>query len=202
MKLMGQEGRGMEVDVRVCVERKHQYLIICLSLVLGAFVLFVFGSGLVTLIYGVRALLQYLPVEYHYGMLNLFNLSIVLIVLGGLLIIAVILGVVGALKDVAKVRMVALALIFIVLLSFGKASWSRRCSSANGFLSPLVLIGSYTMYMWKTGRLQHSVEEDMKSISTKYAELPKELQAKADYVNQVGQCRGKERSRLIRSFLP
>ena len=176
----------MEVDVRVCVKRKHQHLIICLSLVLGAFVLFAFGSGLVTLIYGIRALLQYLAVEYHYGFLNLFNLSIVLIVLGGLLILAVVLGVFGALKDVAKVRMVALGLIFIVLLSFGKASQSRRCSSANIFLSPLVLIGSYTMFIWKTGRLQQSVEEDMKSLSTSYEALSTVSRAKADYIHQVG----------------
>lgn len=136
---------------------------------LGAFVLFAFGSGLATLIYGIRTLLQYLGVEYYYGLLNLFNLSIVLIILGGLLIIAVVLGVFGALKDVPKVRMVALGLMFIVLLSF-------------------VLIGSYTMFMWKTGRLQQSIEKDLGSVSANYYTLSTELQAKPDYINQKFNC--------------
>ena len=191
----------MEVDVRVCVKRKHQHLIICLPLVLGAFVLFVFGSGLVTLIYGVRALLLNLPVEYHYGIFNFFTISIILIVLGGLLIIAVVLGVFGALKDVAKVRMVALGLIFIVVLSFGKARWPWRCSSANVLLSSLVLLGSYAMFMSKTGRLHDSIKTDMEALGTKYSELLPALQKKADYVNRVGEFRSEKTIDLIRSCL-
>lgn len=92
---------------------------------LGAFVVFVLGSGITTLVYGILLLLRNLAVQYSYGAFNLFLASIVLIVIGGLLILTVLLGVYGVWKDLASVRLVALVLALIVVVGLGKKK--TRC---------------------------------------------------------------------------
>ncbi len=87
---------------------------------LGAFAVFALGSGIASLIYGVLLLLKYMSIEYSYGSFNLYILSILLIVVGGLLIITVILGIIGALKDVANARLVTLILLFILFAVLSK----------------------------------------------------------------------------------
>lgn len=78
------------------------------------------ASGIASLIYGVLLLLRYMGIQYNYGIFNLFSTSILLIVVGGLLIIVVILGVLGALKNKSQIRLVALILLFILFAILGK----------------------------------------------------------------------------------
>ncbi len=96
------------------------------SYILGAFAVFALGSGIASLIYGVLLLLRYISIEYNYGIFNLFSTSILLIVVGGLLIIAVLLGVFGALKDISNVRLVTLVLLFILFAILGKKNFSKK----------------------------------------------------------------------------
>jgi choline-glycine betaine transporter len=62
-------------------------------------------------------------IEYNYGAFNLYSISILLIVVGGLLIITVFLGIIGALKDVSNVRVVTLVLLFILFAILGKRNF-------------------------------------------------------------------------------
>jgi lysylphosphatidylglycerol synthetase-like protein (DUF2156 family) len=93
---------------------------------LGAFVVFVLGSGITTLVYGILLLLRYLAIQYNYGIFNLFLTSIVLVVVGGLLILTVFLGVYGVWKDLSSVRLVTLVLVLIIVVAMGKNRWRRE----------------------------------------------------------------------------
>jgi len=137
---------------------------------LGAFTVFALGSGIASLIYGVLLLLRYLGIDYNYGIFNLFPTSILLIVVGGLLIIAVILGVLGALRDLSQVRLVTLVLLFILF-------------------AILAAVGSWGMVTYKTGRLQRSIEADIKSINDVKSADPT-LKQKAEYLHQKYNCCG------------
>jgi hypothetical protein len=88
--------------------------------ILGTFAVLTLGSGIASLIYGILLLLRYLAIEYNYGIFNLFITSIVLIVVGGLLIITVILGVLGALKDAGTFRLITMVLLFLLFVVLGK----------------------------------------------------------------------------------
>jgi len=139
---------------------------------LGAFAIFTLGSGIASLGYGILLLLRYMGVDYHYGAFNLFSTSILLIVVGGLLIIAVILGVIGALKDVSNVRLVTLVLVFILF-------------------AVLAAVGIWGMVLYKTGRLEKSINEEIGPFGAgKYNELTPELKKKADYLNRHYNCCG------------
>ncbi len=62
-------------------------------------------------------------IEYNYGSFNLYLISILLIVVGGLLIITVFLGIIGALKDVSNLRVVTLVLLFILFAILSKRNF-------------------------------------------------------------------------------
>jgi len=127
---------------------------------LGAFAIFTLGSGIASLGYGILLLLRYMGVDYHYGAFNLFSTSILLIVVGGLLIIAVILGVIGALKDVSNVRLVTLVLVFILF-------------------AVLAAVGIWGMVLYKTDRLEKSINDEIGPFGAgKYNELTPELKKK------------------------
>lgn len=138
---------------------------------LGAFVVFVLGSGITTLVYGILLLLRNLAVQYSYGAFNLYLASIVLIVIGGLLILTVLLGVYGVWKDLASVRLVALVLALIVVVG-------------------LVGIGAWSMFIMRSGRLQNSIDADVRSLNTNYKGLKGEDQARADFLNRHYNCCG------------
>jgi choline-glycine betaine transporter len=103
-------------------EKKKRRFIKHVSYFSGAFAVFTLGSGIATLVYGVFLLLRYIGIEFNYGVFNLYTLSIVLIVVGSLLIITVILGVIGALKDTSNLRMATLGLLFILFAVLGKSN--------------------------------------------------------------------------------
>jgi hypothetical protein len=90
------------------------------SYISGAFAVFTLGSGIVSLVYGIFLLIRYIGIEYNYGVFNLYVTSIVLVVIGGLLILTVLLGVIGALRDVANLRLVTLVLLFLLFAALGK----------------------------------------------------------------------------------
>ena len=81
---------------------------------------FILGSGISTLVYGILLLLRYLAIQYSYGALNLFLTSIVLVVVGGLLILTVFLGAYGVWKDVSSVRLVTIVLALIIFVTLSK----------------------------------------------------------------------------------
>jgi len=136
---------------------------------LGAFAVFTLGSGIASLAYGVLLLLRYMTIEYNYGSFNLFATSIVLIIVGSVLIITVLLGVFGALKDVSTFRMVTLVLLFLLFIV-------------------LAVIGVWTMVSFKTGQLQKSIDNDVKDLSKSRKELTPQLLKKADYLNRNYNC--------------
>jgi len=135
---------------------------------LGAFAVFALGSGIASLIYGVLLLLRYMPVEYNYGAFNLFSTSIVLITIGGLLIITVLFGIIGALKNVSKLRLVTLVLLFILF-------------------AVLAVVGVWGMIAVKTNRLQNSIDDDIKNF-VKHGELPEAIKKHADYLHRHYNC--------------
>jgi len=127
---------------------------------LGAFAVFALGSGIASLIYGVLLLLRYIAIDYNYGAFNLFSTSILLIVVGGLLIITVLLGIIGALKDVSNLRLVTLVLLFILFVI-------------------LAAVGIWGMIVFKTDRLQASINKDIPGfMSGKYGELSDDFKKK------------------------
>jgi len=137
---------------------------------LGAFAVFTLGSGIASLIYGVLLLLRYVGIDYNYGIFNLFSTSILLIIVGGLLIITVLLGVIGALKDKSNVRLVTLVLLFILF-------------------AILAGVGVWGMVTYKTGRLQRSIDADIKLVND-VKNPDAELKKKADYLHQKYNCCG------------
>jgi len=142
-----------------------------LSYISGAFAVFTLGSGITSLIYGIFLLIRYMGIEYNYGVFNLFTTSIVLIVVGGLLIISVLLGVVGALKDVANLRLVTLVLLFLLF-------------------AILAVVGVWAMVSFKTGQLQRSIDMDIQNLNKNYDSLSEDLKKKANYLNQHYNCCG------------
>jgi len=140
---------------------------------LGGFAVFTLGSGLASLIYGIFLLIRYVGLEYNYGIFNLFTTSIVLIVVGGLLILTVLLGVIGALKEISNLRVATLVLLFALFAT-------------------LAGVGVYGMVSFKTGRLQKSIDNDIQLLTeTKGGEkLPEHLKQKADYLNRHYNCCG------------
>jgi len=112
---------------------------------LGAFVALFLGSGIASLVYGVLMLLRFIAVPYNIGIFSVYATSITLVVVGGVLILAVLFGVFGALKDNATLRMVTMVLAFLALVT-------------------LVVVGVWGMVIYKRGNLQRSIEQDMKSI--------------------------------------
>jgi hypothetical protein len=135
---------------------------------LGAFAVFALGSGIASLIYGVLLLLRYMVIEYNYGAFNLYSISILLIVVGGLLIITVFLGIIGALKDVSNLRVVTLVLLFILF-------------------AILTVIGVWGMVSFKTGRLQQSIDTDFKTLAE--AKSPDaDTKKRVDYLHQTYNC--------------
>jgi len=138
---------------------------------LGAFAVFTLGSGIASLIYGIYLLIRYIGIEYSYGYFNLFTISIVLIVVGGLLIITVILGVIGALRDVSNLRMATLVLLFLLFVV-------------------LAVIGGWGMFSFKTGQLQRSIDDDVKKLNQNYNGLSDADKKRADYLNQHYNCCG------------
>ena len=63
-----------------------------------------------------------MDIPFNYGVLNLYAISILLIVVGILLIITVILGILGALKDKSQIRLSTLVLLFILFAILGKSN--------------------------------------------------------------------------------
>jgi len=127
---------------------------------LGAFAVFALGSGIASLVYGVLLLLRYISTEFNYGIFNLFTTSILLIVVGSLLIITVLLGVIGALKDLSNLRLVTLILLFILF-------------------AILTAVGVWAMVSFKTGRLQKSIDADIKTFTDgKYDDLTVDFKKK------------------------
>ncbi|CAF1379830.1 unnamed protein product [Adineta steineri] len=137
----------------------------CLLGVFGAFTL---GSAIATLGYGIVLLYRYLPIEHNYGDFNLYMASIVLIAVGGLLLIALLLGVFGALKDISNLRLVTLVLLLI-------------------FFITLASVGIYGMVSHKTGRLQTSIDKEIKDYS-KNKDLSSPIQKKINYLNKNYNC--------------
>jgi len=139
---------------------------------LGAFAVFVLGSGIASLVYGIFLLLRYVGIEFNYGNFNLFSISILLIVVGGLLILTVVMGVIGALKDLAKVRLVTVILLFILF-------------------AILAVVGVWGMISFKTGRLAQSIDLDIKRLNEqKDSNLNEMNKKKADYLNRKYNCCG------------
>jgi hypothetical protein len=135
---------------------------------LGAFAVFALGSSIASLAYGIFLLIRYLNIEYNYGSFNLFWTSILLIVVGGLLVITVILGAIGAVKDASHVRLVTLILLFILF-------------------AILATIGVWGMVSYKTERLQNSINADLQLFKDKYT-ASEDLKKKADYLHQTYNC--------------
>jgi len=138
---------------------------------LGAFAVFALGSGIASLVYGVLLLLRYISIEFNYGSFNLFSISILLIIVGGLLIITVLLGIIGALKDLSNLRLVTLILLFILF-------------------AILASVGIWGMISFKTGRLQTSIDDDIKRFKDRYEDLTVDLKKQADYLNRHYNCCG------------
>jgi len=136
---------------------------------LGAFAVFTLGSGIASLFYGVLLLIRNVSIEFNYGPFNLFPTSILLIVVGGLLIITVILGIFGAIKDVSNLRLVALVLLFILFLI-------------------LAVVGVWAMVSFKTGRLEANINSDIRPLNESIKNLSPELQKKAEYLAQKYNC--------------
>lgn len=112
-----------------------------------------------------------------------------LIVVGSLLIIVVVLGVLGALKDMSQLRLAALVLLFILFAILGKCDWvqGRKSNFFNAWFCFQAAVGVWGMICFKTGRLQRSIDADIKNfneIKTTDAEYPT-LKKKIDYLNQV-----------------
>jgi len=139
--------------------------------ILGIFVALLLGSGIVSLAYGVFLLLRYIAIEYNYGVFNLYTTSIVLIAIGGLLIVTVLIGTIGALRNHASLRLVALLLAILLFIA-------------------LAVMGVWTMVIYKTGQLQRSVEMDIKRLNEKYKDLDPMFKKKADYLNKHYNCCG------------
>jgi len=138
---------------------------------LGAFAVFTLGSGIASLAYGVLLLLRYLPIEFNYGIFNLFATSIVLIVVGSLLIIAVLLGIFGAFKDISNFRLVTLVLLLLLFIV-------------------LAAVGVWTMVSFKTGQLQTSIDNEVKRLhDTRNVLNAKDLK-KAVFLSQHYNCCG------------
>jgi hypothetical protein len=49
----------------------------------------------------------------------------------------------------------------------------------------LAVIGVWSMFILRSGRLQNSIDADVKKLNTDYKGLKVEDQAKADYLNRV-----------------
>ena len=49
----------------------------------------------------------------------------------------------------------------------------------------LVGIGAWSMFIVRSGRLQNSIDADVKNLNTNYKDLKVEDQAKANFLNQV-----------------
>jgi len=139
--------------------------------VLGGFAVLTLGSGLVTLVYGVLLLLRYMGIEFNYGIFNVYTISIVLIVVGGLLILTLLLGVLGAVKDQTNLRMFTLVLLFLLF-------------------AVLAILGVWTMVSFKTGQLQRSIELDIQNLNDNYDKNTPALKNKADYLNTKYNCCG------------
>ncbi|CAF3023599.1 unnamed protein product [Rotaria sp. Silwood2] len=136
---------------------------------LGAFAAITLISGIVSLVYGIFLLIQNVGVEYNYGAISLFTISIILIVVGGLLIITVLLGVLGALKDISTVRLVSLVLLFILFVV-------------------LVILGAWAMVSFKTGRLEKSIGLDINRLKDKLTELTPILKKETAFLNEHYNC--------------
>ncbi|UJR37311.1 hypothetical protein I4U23_030019 [Adineta vaga] len=138
---------------------------------LGGFTALTLGSGLATLGYGIFLLYQNFGFTYNYGDFNLFIASIVLIVVGSLLIITLLLGVLGALKDISNLRLATLVLLFILFVV-------------------LAVVGAYGMVLYKTGRLNKSISDEIKDLNINYNNSTAEAQAKANALNNKLFCCG------------
>ncbi|CAF3409360.1 unnamed protein product [Rotaria socialis] len=136
---------------------------------LGTFAIFTLGSGLVSLIYGILLLSRNMSFNNNFGSINLFMTSIVLITAGGLLIIAVLLGVFGALKDVSPLRLVTLVLLLLLLVV-------------------LAVIGVWGMVSSKTGDLEKSIDTDIKLLKESTDATKSDIKKKAEFLNKYFNC--------------
>ncbi|CAM4841440.1 unnamed protein product [Rotaria magnacalcarata] len=136
---------------------------------LGTFVIFTLGSGLASLVYGILLLFQNMGVNYNFGSINLFMTSIVLITVGGLLIITVLLGVFGALKDVSPLRLATLVLLFLLLVV-------------------LAVVGVWGMVSYKTGGLEKSIDRDFQLLKEATDATKIDIKKKAEYLNKKFNC--------------
>ncbi|CAF0930017.1 unnamed protein product [Adineta ricciae] len=138
---------------------------------LGGFAAFTLGSGLATLGYGIFLLYRHFGFGYNYGDFNLFIASIVLIAVGSVLILTLLLGVLGALKDISHLRLATLVFLFISLVI-------------------LATVGVYGMVLHQTGRLQKSTTDEINNLNVNYKNISDQLKTKADALNKYYQCCG------------
>jgi len=103
--------------------------------ILAIFVALLLGSGITSVVYGAVLLIRYMGIPYTFGMFSVYCASIALICIGGLIIITLLVGVLGAWKDHANFRIVALVLAIFLFIS-------------------LAVIGTWAMIIFKTDRLQ------------------------------------------------
>jgi len=138
--------------------------------ILAIFVALLLGSGITSVVYGAVLLIRYMGIPYTFGMFSVYCASIALICIGGLIIITLLVGVLGAWKDHANFRIVALVLAIFLFIS-------------------LAVIGTWAMIIFKTDRLQKSIDVDIKNLYMNY-HTKSDQRDKVDWLNKHHQCCG------------
>ncbi|CAF1208048.1 unnamed protein product [Didymodactylos carnosus] len=139
---------------------------------LGIFGVLLFGSSIASVVLGAITLLRYINVPYDFGQFSLYAASIALITIGGLLLITLIVGVIGALNDNENLRLVTLVLVFLLF-------------------SALAVIGAWSMTLVKTNRLQRGIDEDIDYSNKMYANNSDAQKKRVDDLNAQYNCCGR-----------